>query len=58
METQLLHPAMAKLLGAKYWNHFSIQLGHWNPMKVIVMDEEMFRLIPDPAKVELAHEMV
>lgn len=48
---------MAKLLGTKYWNHFAIQLGHWNPMKVIIMDDDVFRLMPYPVKTELAREM-
>ncbi|KAL2015077.1 hypothetical protein VTK56DRAFT_6337 [Thermocarpiscus australiensis] len=56
--TQPLHPEMAKLLGTKYWNRFAIQLGHWNPMKVIIMDDEMFQLIPNQVKVEIAREMV
>ncbi|SPQ19732.1 ffa8be09-dbc6-4133-8fed-5999793a66c9 [Thermothielavioides terrestris] len=57
MATQPLDPAMAKLLGQKYWNHFAIQLGHWNHLKVIIMDEEDFRLMPLPVKVEVAREM-
>ncbi|KAK4139336.1 mat a-1 [Dichotomopilus funicola] len=54
---QLADPAMIKFLGAKYWNHFAIQLGHWNTMKVVIMDEEMFRLIPTAVKIEIAREM-
>jgi hypothetical protein len=50
-------PAIAKVFGQKYWNHFAIQLGHWNPMKVIIMDDEMFRLIHISVKIELAREM-
>ncbi|EAQ91645.1 hypothetical protein CHGG_03580 [Chaetomium globosum CBS 148.51] len=50
-------PAIAKALGQKYWNHLAIQLGHWNPMKVIIMDDEMFRLIHISVKIELAREM-
>jgi hypothetical protein len=49
--------AIAKYLGSKYWNHFAIQLGHWNSMKVIIMSGQMFKRIPDPAKAELATEM-
>lgn len=57
MATQPMDPEMAKLLGTKYWNHFAIQLGHWNPMKVIIMDDDVFRLMPYPVKTELAREM-
>jgi hypothetical protein len=49
---------MAKTLGQKYWNHFAIQLGHWNPMKVIIMDDEAFQLMAAPVKIELAREMM
>ncbi|KAK0747267.1 hypothetical protein B0T21DRAFT_266520, partial [Apiosordaria backusii] len=58
MATQSLDPAMAKILGQKYWNHFAIQLGHWNPMKVIIMDDEVFQLMATPVKIELAREMM
>lgn len=58
MATQSMDPAMAKVLAKKYWNHFAIQLGHWNPMKVIIMDDSVFRLMPYPVKIELAREMV
>jgi hypothetical protein len=57
LATQSPDPAMAKVLGHKYWNHFAIQLGHWNSMKVIIMDDEMFRLIPILVKIEIAREM-
>ncbi len=57
MATQLNDPAMIKVLGQKYWNHFAIQLGHWNSMKVIIIDDETFRLMPFPVKIELAREM-
>ncbi|KAK4040704.1 mat a-1 [Parachaetomium inaequale] len=57
LAAQALDPAMAKMLGQKYWNHFAIQLGHWNSMKVIIMDDEMFRIIPFTVKIELAREM-
>jgi hypothetical protein len=57
MATQSIDPAMAKILGQKYWNHFAIQLGHWNPMKVIIMDDEVFRQMATPVKIELAREM-
>ncbi|KAL2172582.1 hypothetical protein VTG60DRAFT_4701 [Thermothelomyces hinnuleus] len=57
LAAQSVDPAMAKLLGQKYWNHFAIQLGHWNSMKVIIMDNEMFRIIPFAVKIELAREM-
>ena len=57
LAAQALDPAMAKMLGQKYWNHFAIQLGHWNSMKVIIMDGEMFRIIPFAVKIELAREM-
>jgi hypothetical protein len=50
-------PAIAKILGQKYWNHFAIQLGHWNPMKVIIMDDELFREIHISVKIEIAREM-
>jgi hypothetical protein len=58
MATQFFDPEMAKILGTKYWNHFAIQLGHWNPMKVIIMDDEVFRLMSYPVKIELAREMM
>ena len=48
---------MAKILGQKYWNHFAIQLGHWNAMKVIIMDDEVFHEMATPVKIELAREM-
>jgi len=48
---------MAKLLGQKYWNHFAIQLGHWNAMRVIIMDDEVFQQMAIPVKIELAREM-
>lgn len=57
IETQALDPAIAKVLGQKYWNHFAIQLGHWNAMKVIIMDDDVFRLMPIPVKIEVAREM-
>jgi hypothetical protein len=57
MATQTLDPAMAKLLGQKYWNHFAIQLGHWNAMRVIIMDDEVFQQMAIPVKIELAREM-
>ena len=52
-----LDPAMARLLGQKYWNHFAIQLGHWNALKVIIMDDEVFDHMAIPVKIELAREM-
>ena len=58
MATQSLDPTMAKILGQKYWNHFAIQLGHWNPMKVIIMDDAVFQLMAAPVKIELAREMM
>ncbi|KAL2131988.1 hypothetical protein VTI74DRAFT_4320 [Chaetomium olivicolor] len=58
MATQAVDPAMAKILGLKYWNHFAIQLGHWNTMKVIIMDDEVFRIMSIPVKIELARQMV
>lgn len=50
-------PAIAKIIAQKYWNHFAIQLGHWNPMKVIIMDDDLFRQIHISVKIELAREM-
>ncbi|KAK3904984.1 mat a-1 [Staphylotrichum tortipilum] len=57
MATQTLDPAMAKILGQKYWNHFAIQLGHWNAMRVIIMDDKVFQQMAIPVKIELAREM-
>ncbi|KAL2142881.1 hypothetical protein VTI28DRAFT_649 [Corynascus sepedonium] len=54
--TQSPDPVMAKILGRKYWNHFAIQLGHWNSLKVIIIHDEMFRHIPDSVKIEIARE--
>jgi hypothetical protein len=56
-QPQPLDPMMAKILGQKYWNHFAIQLGHWNAMKVIIMDDEVFHEMATPVKIELAREM-
>ncbi|KAJ4290083.1 hypothetical protein N0V88_006589 [Collariella sp. IMI 366227] len=57
LATQSPDHTVAKVLGHKYWNHFAIQLGHWNSMKVIIMDDEMFRIIPILVKIEIAREM-
>lgn len=58
MSTQSFDPQMIRLVAQKYWNHFAIQLGHWNPMKVIIMDDQVFRIMPYPVKIELAREMM
>ncbi|KAK4183207.1 MAT+ sexual cell fertilization-promoting factor encoded by the FPR1 protein [Podospora australis] len=44
------NPELTSILTSRYWNHFAIQLGHWNAMKVIIMDSEMFTLMPDHTK--------
>nr|prf transcription factor [Podospora anserina] len=44
------NPGLTEVLTAKYWNHFSIQLGHWNTLKVIVLDAQMFSIMPDHTK--------
>ncbi|KAK4466726.1 mat a-1 [Cladorrhinum samala] len=50
-------PSFTEFLTTKYWNHLAIQLGHWNPMRVIVMDQEMFNLMPDHTKMGVLREM-
>ncbi|KAK4232299.1 mat a-1 [Podospora fimiseda] len=50
-------PGFTKFLTNKYWNHLAIQLGHWNPMKVIVMDHEMFNFMPDHTKAGVLRAM-
>ncbi|KAK4242061.1 hypothetical protein C8A03DRAFT_40626 [Achaetomium macrosporum] len=50
-------PMMASVMAQKYWNHLAIQLGHWNKLKVIIMDDDMYQLMPIQAKIELAREM-
>ncbi|KAK4171468.1 high mobility group box-domain-containing protein, partial [Triangularia setosa] len=52
-----INPKLTEILTAKYWNHFSIQLGHWNTLKVIVMDCQMFCLMPDHTKMGVLNTM-
>jgi hypothetical protein len=52
-----MNSMMARAMAMKYWNHLAIQLGHWNKLKVIIMDNVMYDLMPIQAKVELAREM-
>lgn len=58
MATQTFDPETIKVMSKKYWNHLAVQLGHWNPLKVVIMDDETFRLMPYPVKIEVAQEMV
>lgn len=52
-----LDPTFTGFLSTEYWNHLVIQLGHWNPMRVIIMDQEMFDLMPDHTKIGVLRQM-